>query len=204
MAETDVNRKVNIVTLTTSLVRVFFTNMTGEETQLIEPNGTMEYDSIFVPPGVSSLCYCPIGPFAINPNGSKPILFAFSSDIKLEIIGHSGPECDSVYIHITKYSTPPSLRDLSMVSVRELISEFHILDQKIFEKLELPSSLSVEICETSLDLRSEKVKLKYPQKHWSCVCKNPLSNNCHFKWRYDMRNLHVNHKSRRIKRRSRK
>jgi hypothetical protein len=64
MEEIKETSQVQMITLGTDTLRLFFTNLIGRKVKFTITHYYAPNDTLVIPMGVSSICYCPLGPMA--------------------------------------------------------------------------------------------------------------------------------------------
>lgn len=173
-----------MITLGTDTLQLFFTNLTGRRVKFTTTHYYAPNDTLVIPMGVSSICYCPLGPMATPLDETRPCLIANSSDTKIEIITSEDMPQSVIYIQLSSKSMPPTLRNLTTTMVRDQVASLHRLDQKLFTSTELPKRLVDEICDTSLDLQPDADR-KNSKQQFRCPCRSHALSYCFDNWTFN-------------------
>jgi hypothetical protein len=197
--------QVEMITLGTDTLRLFFTNLTGRKVRFTITHYYAPNDTLVIPMGVSSICYCPLGPMATPLDETRPCLIANSSDTKIEIITDEDMPQSVIYIQLSSKSIPQSLRNLTTTMVRDQVASLHRLDQKLFTSTELPKRLVDEICDTSLDLQPDADR-KNSKQQFRCPCRSHALSTCFDNWTFNpsrsvpyAKSQHTNRRYRKLK-----
>jgi hypothetical protein len=189
-------RKIEI---SVEAIRLIFTNFIGSNIVCHFPTGNNNTDTLVIPPGVSCICLCPMGPVELPYYIDPYELVVQDPDTVIKEVGYYGFYHQLKYYHLFSKTQAPSLLTLTSNFLREHLSAMCNLDGAKLEREGFPRTLINSLCDVDTHIIPESYKhriinyrpgrppLDLSVTPWKCRCRD---RRLHYwsAWSYEIHN----------------
>jgi hypothetical protein len=195
-------RKIEI---SVEAIRLIFTNYVGSNIVCYFPTGNNNTDTLVIPPGVSCICLCPLGPVELPYYIDPYELIVQDPDIVIKEVGHYGFYHQLTYYNLISKTQAPSLLTLTSNFLREHLSAMRNLDPIKLGEEGFPRTLINSLCDVDTHIIPESYKhrivsyrpgrppLDLSMTPWKCGCRDRRWH-CWNSWSYEIHNVTRTHK----------